>query len=165
MATAAAAYKAAAAVGVASTGTAISTLSGAAATNAILAWLGGGALAVGGGGMALGTTVLGGLVTGPALFTAGLFVQGKLAQIKTNFDRHEKDVAVAEKGMQKRSAEYCVIYKRIKELRTTIKRLTDTLTDMLTTADPSREQDLFEIAKVAKALAEAIDVKTLPQAA
>ena len=40
--------------GVASTGTAISALSGAAATNAALAWLGGGALAAGGGGMAAG---------------------------------------------------------------------------------------------------------------
>ena len=36
--------------GVASTGTAISSLSGAAATNAALAWLGGGAIAAGGGG-------------------------------------------------------------------------------------------------------------------
>ena len=44
--------------GVASTGTAISALSGAAATNAALAWLGGGALAVGGGGMAAGQTFL-----------------------------------------------------------------------------------------------------------
>lgn len=44
--------------GVASTGTAISTLSGAAATNAALAWLGGGALAAGGGGMAAGQTLL-----------------------------------------------------------------------------------------------------------
>jgi hypothetical protein len=44
--------------GVASTGTAISTLSGAAATNASLAWLGGGALAAGGGGMLVGTIVL-----------------------------------------------------------------------------------------------------------
>lgn len=40
--------------GVASTGTAISTLSGAVATNAALAWLGGGALAAGGGGMVAG---------------------------------------------------------------------------------------------------------------
>jgi hypothetical protein len=40
-----------------------------------------------------------------------------------------------------------------------------TLTDMLATADPNRDQDLFEIARVAKGLAEAIDVKTLPQAA
>ncbi|MCH9275223.1 hypothetical protein JS533_002885 [Bifidobacterium amazonense] len=44
--------------GTASTGTAISTLSGAAATNAALAWLGGGALAAGGGGMAAGNALL-----------------------------------------------------------------------------------------------------------
>lgn len=44
--------------GTASTGTAISALSGAAATNAALAWLGGGALAVGGGGMAAGNAFL-----------------------------------------------------------------------------------------------------------
>lgn len=44
--------------GVASTGTAISTLSGAAATNAALAWIGGGALATGGGGMAAGNAFL-----------------------------------------------------------------------------------------------------------
>ncbi len=44
--------------GTASTGTAISALSGAAATNAALAWLGGGALTAGGGGMAAGTTFL-----------------------------------------------------------------------------------------------------------
>ncbi len=44
--------------GVASTGTAISTLSGAAATNAALAWLGGGTLATGGGGIAAGKVFL-----------------------------------------------------------------------------------------------------------
>jgi len=44
--------------GVASTGTAISSLSGAAATNAALAWLGGGTLAAGGGGMAAGEALL-----------------------------------------------------------------------------------------------------------
>ena len=44
--------------GTASTGTAISTLSGAAATNAALAWLGGGTLAAGGGGTAAGTALL-----------------------------------------------------------------------------------------------------------
>ena len=44
--------------GVASTGTAISALSGAAATNAALAWLGGGALAAGGGGIVAGNAFL-----------------------------------------------------------------------------------------------------------
>jgi len=47
-----------AAFGTASTGTAISGLSGAAATNATLAWLGGGSLAAGGGGVAAGAAVL-----------------------------------------------------------------------------------------------------------
>lgn len=64
--------------GVASTGTAICTLSGAAATNAALAWLGGGALAVGGGGMAAGNAFLalagpvGWAIAGVALITSGL---------------------------------------------------------------------------------------------
>lgn len=61
----------------ASTGTAISTLSGAAATNATLAWLGGGSIAAGGGGMALGTMVLGGIVAGPALAIFGHIVGNK----------------------------------------------------------------------------------------
>jgi len=48
--------------GTASTGTAISTLSGAAATKAAAAWLGGGSLATGGGGMAAAGSSI--LVTG-----------------------------------------------------------------------------------------------------
>ena len=73
------AYGAAQALAFASTGTAISELSGAAATNATLAFFGGGSLAAGGLGMAGGTVVLGGLVAGPALLIMGL-VAGKAAQ-------------------------------------------------------------------------------------
>lgn len=64
--------------GVASTGTAISSLSGAAATNAALAWLGGGTLAAGGGGMAGGEAVLalagpiGWAIVGVSLITSGI---------------------------------------------------------------------------------------------
>ncbi|MBF2078227.1 MAG: hypothetical protein IGR76_06830 [Synechococcales cyanobacterium T60_A2020_003] len=54
----------------ASTGTAISTLSGAAATNAALAWLGGGAIAAGGGGMVAGAMMLAALTTGGAAIAA-----------------------------------------------------------------------------------------------
>lgn len=53
--------------GVASTGTAISALSGAAANSAALAWLGGGALAAGGGGMSAGTALL--ALAGPVGWT------------------------------------------------------------------------------------------------
>ncbi len=62
-----AAYSAVAAFGAASTGTLISSISGVAASNATLAWLGGGALAVGGGGMALGAIALGGIAIVPAV--------------------------------------------------------------------------------------------------
>ena len=61
----------------ATTGTALSSV---VATNATLAWLGGGALSVGGLGMAGGITVLGGLVVaGPALAIGG-FVMAKEAE-------------------------------------------------------------------------------------
>ncbi|MCG9751999.1 hypothetical protein L1D54_16095 [Vibrio brasiliensis] len=55
-------------VGSASTGTAISSLSGVAATNATLAWFGGGSIATGGAGMAGGFWVLGGIVAAPIVF-------------------------------------------------------------------------------------------------
>lgn len=67
-------------VGVASTGTAISALSGAAATNAALAWLGGGALAAGGGGMVAGHAFLallgpiGWIIAGSAMIGSGLML-------------------------------------------------------------------------------------------
>lgn len=54
-------------IGTASTGTAISTLSGAAATNAAMAWLGGGTVAAGGGGVAAGSFIL--ALTGPVGIT------------------------------------------------------------------------------------------------
>lgn len=60
------------ALGTASTGTAIASLSGAAATNAALAALGGGAIAAGGGGMALGSAILGGATLGVGLLVGGI---------------------------------------------------------------------------------------------
>lgn len=59
------------ALGTASTGTAIASLSGAAATNAALAALGGGALGVGGG-MTLGSTILGATTLGVGLMVGGI---------------------------------------------------------------------------------------------
>ncbi len=82
------AYGAAQALACASTGTAIASLSGAAATNATLAFFGGGSLAAGGMGMAGGAMVLGGLVAGPALLVMGLVAgnaaKKSLEQAKTN---------------------------------------------------------------------------------
>ena len=78
--------------GVASTGTAISALSGAAATNAALAWLGGGALAAGGGGMAAGNALLtlagpvGWAIAGVSLLGSGLL----LLKAKADQKRRER---------------------------------------------------------------------------
>ena len=75
--------------GVASTGTAISALSGAAATNAALAWLGGGALAAGGGGMAAGEAFL--AMAGPVGWTiAGVALVGSLLLFRRTRKRNSR---------------------------------------------------------------------------
>lgn len=86
------AYGAAGALATASTGTAIASLSGAAATNATLAFFGGGSLAAGGLGIAGGTAVLGGLVAGPALAVLGVVVGAKAS---ANKDRAYSNLAKA----------------------------------------------------------------------
>lgn len=63
-------------------GTAIAGLSGAAASNATLAWLGGGALSAGGFGIAGGTAVLGGIVAGPVLAVGGMLLASKAEEAK-----------------------------------------------------------------------------------
>jgi hypothetical protein len=78
--------------GTASTGTAISGLSGIAAWNATLAWLGGGSLAVGGGGMALGTLVLGGIAVGPALMIGGFVLGEQGEKALTDVNRYEVQI-------------------------------------------------------------------------
>lgn len=75
----------------AGTGTAISALSGVAASNATLAWLGGGTLAAGGMGVAGGTTVLGIMVAGPALLIFGSILGAKaskkLSEARANMEK------------------------------------------------------------------------------
>ena len=75
--------------GVASTGTAISGLSGAAASNAILAWLGGGSIAAGGGGVAAGTAVLGGIALVPAVLITGALCHLSANQTIKKIDEQE----------------------------------------------------------------------------
>lgn len=65
------AYGATVAFASASTGTAIASLSGIAASNATLAFLGGGSIAAGGLGVAGGSAVLGGAIAGPAILILG----------------------------------------------------------------------------------------------
>lgn len=82
-------------LGTASTGTAIGGLTGVAATNATLAWLGGGSLAAGGFGMAGGMAVLGGIVAGPVLAVGGMMMASKAEEAKEDAysNRHKANAA------------------------------------------------------------------------
>ena len=75
----------------ASTGTAISSLAGAAATNATLAWFGGGSLAAGGFGMAGGMVVLGGIVAGPVLAVGGMMMAAKARENLANAQKYQAE--------------------------------------------------------------------------
>ncbi|KUL55156.1 hypothetical protein ADL30_14725 [Streptomyces sp. NRRL S-1521] len=94
------AFTAAALFGTASTGAAISTLSGVAATNATLALLGGGTLAAGGAGMAGGTLLLTGMVAAPvaALAAAGFYVV-RQRRNKKEEERLRTEVEAAEAAL------------------------------------------------------------------
>ena len=91
-----ASYGGATMLATASTGTAIASLSGVVATNATLAWFGGGSLAAGGMGMAGGMAVLGGIVAVPVLAVGGLVLAAKarenLAAARSNHAQAEKAV-------------------------------------------------------------------------
>ena len=87
--TALGAYSGTMTLAAASTGTVISTLSGAAATNATLAWIGGGTLAAGGFGVAGGMMVLGVIIEAKS--------KTKLNEAKTHYEeavKYEKDVEI-----------------------------------------------------------------------
>ncbi len=105
------AWSAAQTFAAASTGTAISSLSGAASMNATLAFFGGGSLAAGGGGMALGTAVLGGLVAGPALMVMGFIVDNKAGKSLENAlkNKAESDKIVASLNT---ASDQCIAIRR-----------------------------------------------------
>lgn len=105
--------------GVASTGTAISALSGAAATNAALAWLGGGALAAGGGGMAAGNAFL--AMAGPVGWTiAGIAVAASgLLFLKSQSDKHRLEkiyTLISERDVKSYDLAIVELNERIKRI-------------------------------------------------
>ncbi|ELA6198218.1 TPA: hypothetical protein ACMDNS_003387 [Vibrio cholerae] len=133
-----AAYGGIGVLGTASTGTAIGTLSGAAATNATLAWLGGGSLAAGGYGMAGGMMVLGGVVAGPVLAVGGMIMASKAEAAKeeaySNLDKARlaseqmKEAKVATSGIRLRFDE---INKALRSLELRFQPLLESLNELV----------------------------------
>lgn len=93
-------YKSVTMFGTASTGTAISTLSGAAAEKATLAWFGGGSLAKGGFGVAGGTWVLGGFFTGISIAILGFLLNKKAEKKLTEAVKYREDINKAIADME-----------------------------------------------------------------
>lgn len=109
--------------GTASTGTAISTLSGAAATNAALAWLGGGTLAVGGGGIAAGSALLalagpiGWTVAGATLLTSIALFTKKKQENREERQRELTKVRQNTADVTRRDAQITDLLRRTAALR------------------------------------------------
>jgi len=105
----------------ASTGTAISSLSGAAATNALLAFLGGGAVSSGGGGIAAGTIVLGGITAGAfagvGALTGGILLSAHGSKALTRAKKYSAEVDKAVATLEKSWVAMDGIMERLKELK------------------------------------------------
>lgn len=145
------------ALATASTGTAISTLSGAAATNATLAWLGGGAVYAGGLGMAGGAAVLGGLIAGPALAVGGFMMASKAEEALTEARRYDAkvDKAIAEIEVGKE-----LLYglrKNVNEMSSNLLQLANTF-DKHKVYDDSDESAFDRMITVGKSIKALLDM-------
>ena len=115
----------------ASTGTAISTLSGAAAQNAILAWFGGGSLATGGGGVAAGGAVLGLVSVVPGLLVGGMTMGVVGARTKTTAREFAATVELEIERIGLAQDLLSAADRRIEELRDLLGRMTERATHAL----------------------------------
>ena len=115
----------------ASTGTAISSLAGAAATNATLAWFGGGSLAAGGLGMAGGMAILGGIVAGPVLAVGGLMMASKARKNLANVKRYQAQAKKAVEEMNNAISVLRAIHDVTLKFDEVIQRLSKTMTPVL----------------------------------
>lgn len=121
--------------GIASTGTKIALLSGAAQTNAALAWLGGGALSAGGGGMAAGNALLalagpiGWTIVGVALVSSALLFW----KAKSDKDRLEEIFMLISQRDQNTYKQVIVeLNERIKRIIDETKRLNEAIQNIST---------------------------------
>jgi hypothetical protein len=155
-------------VGVASTGAAISGLSGAAAWNATLAWLGGGSLAAGGGGMALGSIVLGGITVGPAVLIGGFVLAGEGEKALTKAREYEAEANIAIAKIEAAKDFMQQVQRRIKELRDLVDSLNNLAVlglnelESLPSFNKNRDASKFQqVGLLVKALAEIMKTPVL----
>ncbi len=138
-ATPSALYTAAGLFGVASTGTRISTLSGAANEAARLAWLGGGALTSGGGGIAAGATILNvasraNIVLAPIALATALWSEKKAHEAEQEVNEKIGQLNQTEAKLGLKASTMRTAMLRIKELKTGIENGDKAVQDLLAKA-------------------------------
>lgn len=143
----------------ASTGTAISALSGAAATNATLAWLGGGSLAAGGFGMAGGMMALGGIVAGPALAVGGFFLAGKAEEALTEARAYEARVDEAVMQFDLMADTLLALQENANEISTTLEMLVDRFEQVK--VDSINDSNIAKMLTVGKAIKAILDYQIM----
>lgn len=159
------------AFGAASTGTAISTLSGAAAHSALLAWLGGGSLAAGGGGMALGSLVLGGLFVAPAAVVGTVLVTKKGQEALTAATAYAAEVEVYAAQLEAKRVDLTGIERRMGEISALTTELNFRLREAIAVCEAderwmegtTRPEHFFAAASLAKTLTDLISVPVIDE--
>ncbi len=142
-------------IGVASTGTAIGSLSGVAATNATLAWLGGGALSAGGLGMTGGMVVLGGAIAGPVIAVMGYAAAAKSERALTEAEHRVSEINEAIQQLENGIVVLGAICERCNEIEETITSVASRFEKMLAAIEALllRKAEQLEVAKLASAQA------------
>jgi hypothetical protein len=154
----------------ASTGTAISALTGAAATNATLAWLGGGSLAAGGGGMAAGTAVLGLVAAAPAAFIGGITVAVIGSKQKTSAKQYAAEVSIACEHIRTAIGLMPRITQRVTELSNVLKGLVERASQAINALaelafDPDvHGPDFLRALQLVRAIREVVNTPVLDEA-
>ncbi len=154
--------------GVASTGVAISSLNGIAATNAALAWLGGGTLAAGGGGVAAGEAFLamagpiGWAIAGLSLLASGLFIWKN-----SNDNKRLSDIfiLIGKRDVESYKLSIVELEERFKELRKQISILDRAIEEIKTFGtdyDLMREEQQYKLGSYVNDLKRANRLLTEP---
>lgn len=146
----------------ASTGAAITGLSGVAATNATLAWLGGGALSTGGFGMAGGALALGGIVLGPALAVGGFMLASKAEEALTQAHKYRAEVDIAIAEIDKMEIVLLALQANAREVSNVLSQMAKRF-DAIKVHDDSNSQAFNQMIIVAKGLKSVLDTAIMEQ--
>lgn len=142
------------ALGAASDGDALSALIGGLPSNAALAYLAGGSVAAGGGGMALDAIPLNNMLVGPAPLGDSLFSPCQTDEIAGRVAGHVAQMDISEADLRSQLCDLWSVFSRVDELCKCTTQLAHSLHALLSRADPANRADAASVWRLAQAVAE-----------